>query len=178
MKKFILILLIAGLAASCGDTSKEKEEVRYTQDSEEINTLKAAIADYEKGDWQAMQKHYADTAKIYHNSTDGKNISDIIKRHEQDLADLSEYGFVDSEDEFEMVLTDDGNTWVNYWGDWKAKLSESDKEVTIPVHLTAQFKNGKIVREHGYWDNAIMTMAMQDMMEQKAKQDSINAASN
>ena len=178
MKKLVLILLVSVMAIACGDANKENEKVRYSQDSEEINTLKAAIKDYENGDWQAMKKHYADTAQIFHNSNQGKSISEIVKGHEESLADLSNYGFVDGEDEFEMVLTDDGNTWVNYWGDWKGTMSGANKEVIIPVHLTAQFKNGKIVREHGYWDNAIMMNATQEMMAQQAKQDSINAASN
>ena len=173
MKKLIIIFLISVIAVSCNEGKKDDEKMRYSQDSEEINTLKAAISDYEKGNWDAMKKHYADTAQIFHNTNTGKNISDIVKRHQQDLADLDSYGFEDEEDEFEMVLTDDGNTWVNYWGDWKASISGMDEEIIIPIHLTAQFENGKIVREHGYWDNAIMMMAMQQMDSSMTSQDSI-----
>lgn len=162
MKKLITLILIAFLAIGCNQTAKEEDkEVRYTQDSKEINTLKAAISDYEKADWEAMKKHYADTAQIFHNSNQGKNIGDIVKQHQESLGNLESYGFIADENEYEMVLTDDGNTWVNFWGDWKASLPGNSKDVVIPVHLTAQFKNGKIVREHGYWDNGIMTMAMQ-----------------
>ena len=165
MKKLIMIILLATIAIGCNDTGKEEKDkkVRYTQDSDEINTLKAAIADYEKADWEAMKKHYVDTAQIFHNSTQAKRIGEIVKQHEESIANLDSYGFVADDEEFEMVLTDDGNTWVNFWGDWKATPTGSDKEVIIPVHLTAQFKNGKIVREHGYWNNEIMMMAMQEI---------------
>lgn len=176
MKKYLIIFVVAGLLISCNEGKKEDEEVRYTQDSEEINTLKAAIQDYENANWEAMKKHYADTAQIFHNSKSGQRIDAIVQRHQQDLADLSSYGFVDEEDEYEMVVTDDGNTWVNFWGDWKATISGNEKEVIIPIHLTAQFKNGKIVREHGYWDNAIMTAVMQD--SSAVSKDSIQAPSN
>ena len=176
MKKLIILLVIATMIISCNDGKKENEEIRYTQDSEEINTLKATIQDYEDGNWEAMKKHYADTAQIYHNSNTGKGIDEIVKRHQSDLADLSDYGFVDEEDEYEMVVTDEGNTWVNYWGDGKGTISGSEKEVVIPIHLTAQFKNGKIVREHAYWDNAIMMMAMQEMDSSAVAKDSIQGS--
>jgi len=172
MKKLLIVFLIAVISVSCND--EKKEEVRYTQDSEEINNLKAAIKDYEDASWETMKKHYADTAKIYHNSKQSQNFKQIADGHQQSNAGLSSYGFVDEDDEFEMVLTDDKNTWVNYWGTWTATIKENNKEVTIPVHLTARFLNGKIVEEHGYWDNGIMVAAMQEM--QAAKQDSIEGS--
>lgn len=178
MKKLILIFIISFIAVSCNEGNKEEEKMRYTQDSEEINTLKAAISDYENGNWDAMKKHYADTAQIFQNTTTGTNISEIVKTHQESVSDLDSYGFDAGENEFEMVVTDDGNTWVNFWGDWKGTISGTGKEVTIPVHLTAQFENGKIVREHGYWDNAIMMMATEEMDSTMKKQDSIKAASN
>ncbi|WP_417238068.1 hypothetical protein [Bizionia sp.] len=46
--------------------------------------------------------------------------------------------------EYEMVITDEGETWVNFWGDWRARLKENDKEYIIPVHITARFLNDKI----------------------------------
>lgn len=162
MRKLIIIGLLVGLiSSSCNDAGK-KEEVRYTQDSEEINTLKAAINDYEKGDWQSLKSHYADTAQIFHNTQKGANIDAVITSHKESLNGLSNYGFLDEDEEFEMVVTDEDHTWVNYWGDWKGTISGSEQEIIIPVHLTARFENGKIVREHGYWDNSAMMMAMQD----------------
>ncbi|MDX1543852.1 MAG: nuclear transport factor 2 family protein [Christiangramia sp.] len=162
MKKLILIGLFIGLITSSCNDSNKKEETRYTQDSEEINTLKAAINDYEKGDWQSMKSHYADTAQIFHNSTKGQNIDATIKSHKESLSGLSNYGFNHDDNDFEMVLTDDDHTWVNYWGEWKGTISGSNKELIIPVHLTARFEDGKIVREYGYWDNSSMMMALQE----------------
>ncbi|SDR89931.1 hypothetical protein [Gramella sp. MAR_2010_147] len=178
MKNFWFIFFIAFMIISCSDVKKHDDKVRYTQNSEEINTMKAAFDDYEKSNWNAMKKHYADTAQIFHNSKDGKKIDEIVQSHKEELSALSSYGFVDAEDEYEMVLTDNGDTWVNFWGDWQATLSGSNEEVTIPIHLTAQFIDGKIVREHAYWDNAIMMMAMQQIDTNSAKQDSISAPSN
>ena len=178
MKKYLLVLMLIIFLISCNEGKKEDQEVRYTQDSEQINTLRAAIEDYEKADWDAMKKHYADTAQIFHNSKEGKRIGAVVKTHQDNLTGLAGYSFDKEEDEFEMVLTDDGNTWVNYWGDWKGTMAGNNKEIIIPVHLTAQFENGKIVREYGYWDNTPMMMAMQEMDTTMVAQDSIKTPGN
>ena len=70
MKKFLILFLVTAILISCNKEKEEEKEVRYTQNSEEINTFKAAIKDYESGNWESYAKHYADTAKIYVNSTD------------------------------------------------------------------------------------------------------------
>ncbi len=157
---FIGSLLLAVVTFSCNNAENRQEEERYTQNSEEINTLKAAISDYEKGDWESMKSHYADTAQIFHNSSEGQNINSVINAHKESLQGLEEYSLEDEDEDYEMVVTDDGHTWVNYWGDWQTNISGS--KINVPVHLTARFENGKIVREYGYWDNSIMMMAMQE----------------
>jgi len=163
MKKSLLIFLISSMIVSCNDGNTEKEKIRYTQDSEEINTLKAVIQTYEDADWEAYEKYYADTAKIFHNSEQGLSYKEAAKMHSENISGLSSYGFEDENDDFEMVVTDDDETWVNYWGIWKGILANSEQEITIPVHLTARFINGEIVREYGYWDNSEMMMTMQEL---------------
>lgn len=173
MRKLILFSFFMGLlAVSCNDTNQKEENVRYSQDSEEINTLKAVISDYEKGSWESYKSHFADTARVYQNSNDGRSIDEIVTRHQNNTASLSNYNLIDDSEEFEMVVTDDDETWVNYWGNWEATLKGNNKKVLIPIHLTARFIDGKIVEEHGYWDNSIMMMAMEEA--DTTKTDSIN----
>ncbi len=45
-------------------------------------------------------------------------------------------------------------TWVNYWNTWKGKAKLTDKELMVPVHITMQFVNGKIVQEYAYYDTS------------------------
>ncbi len=75
---------------------------------------------------------------------------------------------MDGESEYEMVVTDDGEKWVNFWGLWKGTLQANNKTYEIPVHITSQFIGGKIVKEFGYWDNATIMADMQAM--QKAEE--------
>ncbi|WP_300436272.1 nuclear transport factor 2 family protein [Christiangramia sp.] len=178
MKKLLLILSVSVIVISCNNGNKEKENIRYSQDSKEISSLKAVIQTYEDGDWQAYEKYYADTAQIFHNTTEGLSYKQAAETHKNNVADLSSYGFEDEEDDFEMVVTDDNETWVNYWGTWKGTIESNEKEIIIPVHLTARFIDGKIVREYGYWDNSEMMMAMQEMDSIMVDQDSLNKPKN
>ena len=160
MKKFVLLVLTFALFIAC-----KTETVRYTQNSPEIDTYKKAHNDYESGNWDSLKSHYADTAKLYFNATDKnpKTVDESIEQDKKDLLAFSSYGIVDESTEYEMVVTDDGETWVNFWGVWKGTLAANNQTLEIPVHLTAQFVNGKIVKEHGYWDNAPIVAALQEI---------------
>ena len=163
------------LFISCNEGNKEDNKVRYTQDSEEINSLKAVIQNYESGDWEKYRTHFADTAKMYYNSTDPMDIDAVLSMHQENNAALSSYDFPDSDNEFEMVVTDDDETWVNFWGAWQGTIAQNDSTVHIPVHITAQFENGKIVEEHVYFNNSDLTQAITKLEEARAKaQDSLN----
>jgi len=45
-------------------------------------------------------------------------------------------------------------------------LKANAKELDIPVHLAWQGANGKIVEEHGYWDNQPLVTALQELESQ------------
>ena len=158
MKNILLTGLAILLLAACN------QEQRYTQNSPEIDTFKSVIKDYNDQDWESMKTHYADTAKTFNNSSDiGLSLADMVDYHKQSLVNLSSRGFLDKDQEYEMVVTDKGDTWVNFWGDWEGTLAANNKKIKIPIHLTAQFKDGKIVRSSGNWDNAPMVLALQEI---------------
>lgn len=175
MKKLIIIALATMLVASCNNENKE-EEIRYTQSSEEINTLKKVIQNYENKDWESYKTHYADTAKLYYNSNQSQDIGAVLAEHKQETEGLSSYDFVDEEDEYEMVVTDDGETWVNFWGDWQGTIAENDSMIEIPVHITARFIEGKIVAEHVYFDNSGINQVFANLEKARTQaQDSLKS---
>ena len=119
-------LLLFGFAMILFTACNEKQ--RYSQNSQEVETFKAVIKDYNDQDWDAMKAHYADTAKTYNNTIDKPtSLDEEMVIHQQGAQDFSERGFVKEEDEYEMVVTDKGETWVNFWGDWKGTLAASGK---------------------------------------------------
>lgn len=147
MKSVLLLSLSFLMLISCNDK-------RYTQQSEEIETYKKVIADYENMNWESFATHYADTAKIYNNAKkdEGKSLSEFIEENKDDANSFSSWTYVDEDSEYEMIVTDKGETWVNFWGLWKGVLKANGKTYDIPTHITAQFIDGKIVQEYGYWD--------------------------
>lgn len=158
MKKVVVLTMTIVLFIACN------QKQRYTQNSPEIDALKSVIKSYNDQNWEGMTSHYADTAKTFNNSSDiGLSLVEMVDYHKESLSNLSSRGFLDKDQEYEMVLTDKGDTWVNFWGDWEGTLKATGKKIKIPIHLTGQFKNGKIVRTSGNWDNSQMVLALQEI---------------
>ena len=156
-------LFILGLAIVLFTSCNQKQ--RYTQQSAEIDTYKKAIAAYEKQKWDELATYYADSAKIQMNVTkeNAQTIAQNITQHKEDAKLFSSWRFNPKSVEYEMVVTDKGETWVNFWGYWEGTLKANKKTYVTPVHLTAKFIDGKIVREDGYWDNSKLMMDLQKM---------------
>ncbi len=163
MRKTILqCALVVLIFGAC-----QQGPVRYTQTSAEIDVVKKLIDNYDNKNFDTSM--YADTSKTYYNTNENPmSPSETMDYHKQTDANYSSRGFSDEHQEYEMVVTDDGETWVNCWMDWKATMAPSGKEVMIPIHLTFQFVDGKIVREHGYWDPTEIVLELQKIaMEAK-----------
>lgn len=157
MKNLSFIIVACLLVFAC----ETKEEQRYTQSSEEINTVKAVYDAYLDGDWEGMKKHYAPNAKIHHNSPRNKpaTIDEMITMERSNVQGLSNYTIDKGAAIVEMVKDDNNEIWVNYWSTWKGTLASTNQTFEIPIHSTFQFKDGKIIEEHGYWNNTEIAMA-------------------
>lgn len=158
MKKLTLLGLVFIIFLSC----QEKGPERYTQDSPEINTVKQLIGNYNNKTYDTGI--YSDTSKTYYNSKENPLApEEVIAYHkERDMA-YTQRNFLDKDQEYEMVITDDGETWVNCWLDWQGTLDGNGQVVNIPIHLTYQFKDGKIVKEIGMWDPTAIVLSLQEM---------------
>ena len=139
------------------------DAVRYTQKSAEIDISKSIIKSYDNKNWEKLTSHYADTAKVHFNTTEknpmpASQIPDFHKTADENYASR---GFIEKDNFFEMVVTDKGENWVNFWGTWKCKLKSNGKEIEVPVHLTSQYIDGKVVKEYGYWDASELVLELQ-----------------
>lgn len=158
MKRVLFLLFAVALITAC-NTDQQK---RYLSASPEIEITKSILKAYADANWDAMKSYYADTAKILNNVPKEKGITveAAITNFKQDHELFSAIGFVADEDYFEMVLTDDGETWVNYWGLWVGTLRSTGEKYEIPLHITMRFENQKVVLDHGYWNNADIVLAL------------------
>ena len=161
MKNLFLLAITVILFTAC-----ETKEKRYTQESPEIETVKKLIANYNSKTYDTSV--YADSSKaFFNNSKTPILVKDIIAYHEANDANYSSRGFTGEDPEYEMVVTDKGNTWVNCWLDWKAIMAGNGKAIDMPIHLTYQFIDGKIVREVGYWDPTEVVLNLQAIEAEK-----------
>lgn len=157
MKNIILLGLAIVLSLSACN-----QEKRYTQQSPEVDSFKKLMEAYKTKNWADYPSYYADTSKIANNVVIEKGVTvaeAIIKNKE----DATLFDWVVEKEEYEMVVTDEKEIWVNFWGLWKGTLKSSGKVYQIPFHITAQFIDGKIVEEHGYWNNSEIVT---DMLKQ------------
>lgn len=155
MRKLFLFGLTIMLIVACKQENQEEQQ-RYFGESAEIETLKAGMAAYEAADWDSWRSHFADTAKIYVNSTDALSVDERVEGLKGMTAAMSSYGFDKTDDHIEMVFDKEDETWVYYWATHKGTFAATNKELAIPVHLAVQFADGKIVAEHVYFDATAM----------------------
>lgn len=156
MRKLSILSLALVLMLACQQESKEEKQQRYFGDSAEIETLKAGISAYEAGDWDKWRSHFADTAKIYVNSTDPLSIDERVEGLKGMTAAMSSYGFDHEKEHIEMVFDKEDETWVYYWATHNGTFAATSKSLAIPVHLAVRFDNGKIIEEHVYFDATAM----------------------
>ena len=170
MKKLLFVVVISVLLSACENTQ------RYTQNSPEIETVKAIIKDYNAKNYESVVSHFADTANVYFNSSTSFKASKLPDYHSETDPNFSSRGFVKEGQEFEMVVTDKGITWVNFWGSWEGTFAANGKKTTLQIHLTLQFIDGKVVTEYGYWDASGIVLAMQEIEENHINKQIIQSA--
>lgn len=158
MKKFIYFLFAFAFFSSCAPGKPD----RYFSASPEIEVTKLTLKYYLDANWDAMKVLYADTAKVLNNVPEAKGVSidAAITEFQQEHELFASISYAKEEDFFEMVVTDEGETWVNYWGLWKGTLKATGETFEIPLHITQRFIDQKIVAEHGYWNNSAIVIAL------------------
>ncbi len=165
MQKLTFLAVAIVFFAACNSN----QPVRYASSSPEIDAFKSSIKHYLAQNWDEYRQHYADTAKFQNNVTEEKAISldSVISNWQQEHEMFSDIHYVAEEDFFEMVVTDEGETWVNFWGLWSAVLKANGQKFELPVHVTARFEEGKIVEEHGYWNSSEIALVLRELENQE-----------
>jgi len=168
MKQLIYLVLVLITITAC------KQEQRYFSSSAEIDALKSGISALESRDWEGFKSFYTSDGEIYVNSKDSISVDQRLKDLKEITAALSSFGFEAKGQFFEKVIDDDNETWVNFWGQWSCTFKHNGKQISIPVHITAQFIDGKASEEHLYYDGTVLSaefsaMAAAEQMEKEPK---------
>jgi hypothetical protein len=100
MKKLFLLGLTIILFSAC-----QNKPERFTTTSSNIDEVKALVADYNAGNWDGWLSHYADTAKMYHNTWDkSASPSELLEGLKGNLANTSSYGFAEKDSNGEKSI--------------------------------------------------------------------------
>ncbi|WP_038262382.1 nuclear transport factor 2 family protein [Zhouia amylolytica] len=154
MKTIHVFVVMFVLLLAC-----EQEPKQYFSSAPEIDLAKSNTESYYSGNWEAFRANYVDTAKIYHNSTEAITVDEMIMRFKDGLKDVSTYSSKDSI-YYEMIVEDDGDHWINMWATWSATFKNTGEKVEVPYHITAMIKDGKIIKEFGYWNHLPIYQAL------------------
>lgn len=145
-------------------TSCQESKPRYFTSSKEIDVIKAIVNDYEKGNWDSWMSHYADSAKIYHNSIEGVSREVNLRGLKNTVDFIDSYNYTNQEMFYEMVIDDENETWVYFWGTWVGRLSETGVTLEVPVHIASRMVDAKVVEEYGYYDTHEIQEAVKELV--------------
>ena len=157
MKKAIFIIVSAAFFIACNSGPE-----RWTKTSPEVDVAKALVKDYQAGNWTSWSSHYADTAKIFHNSVDSITPQQLQDGFKTDNANYSKYSFREADNYFEMITDDKNEKWVYFWGTWEGTMKSNNQTYIVPVHLAVKFENNKIVREFAYYNRSQIDAAIKE----------------
>ena len=165
-KSFITIFLTAIVLISCQTPCEQT----YFQQSPEIDLGKKVVDAYLNGNWDVYPNFYADTAKIWRNKSwvtdEGMTAQQLIADLQEGIEPVSEYS-MDSQI-WDMIITPEGDRWVHLWGVWHGTVEATGKTYDIPVHVSMNIINNKIVRQVDFFNDAEIAM---DMMALAAESD-------
>lgn len=161
MKKYLISFIILVLIGSFS-CQEEQESKQYFEDCPEIETAKKLTEAFLSQDWETFKSCFSDTAKIWENSwylSPSMTVEENIEGMKALVSPL--YGYTFEETIFEMVITNEGEKCVYFWGKWIGKFSENGDEIIIPVHSAYLFIDNKIIYEFDFFDSLPLYLAQQ-----------------
>ena len=146
MKNIIFFSIAIFFATSCQQT-----EQRLARSSNEIDIVKNLIEDFQNGDWENWEAHYAYNTMIYHNSWQkGTTVEETKESLKSMLKGATSYQFNEPLI-FENARDDTGKiTGVHFWAE--LSIIKGLGTVEMPMHLSFHMDEGKISGEYGFYN--------------------------
>ena len=164
MKKQFVLLVALGISqiSICQESQTTKQ---YFEECTEIDLAKKLMDAYLEQDWETYRSCYSDTARIWQNawysSDSGISIDQELNATKEFVSNLASYTY--EETIWEMIINNNGDKWVHFWGKWVGKLNSEGEELVVPVHIAFGIAGDKVVYEAGFWDNLPMHLAQQKL---------------
>lgn len=126
----------------------------YTTADADLQTAKATVAAYERGDWEKLRSNLSEDAVIYGlGNFDSLNVDETIsywtKGREKAFPTLDEAGT------WLAVSIPEGpgkGNWVYHWG-VNTLTYDNGETITFPYHVAIKIEDNKVAETHFYYDN-------------------------
>jgi ketosteroid isomerase-like protein len=156
--------MIAGIAFAfaCSSPPPSAPRNEATQEGPGADSIKLFFDNFASGDWTAMRAVYHDTAAVYHNASARMSPDSIVAFH---TARRAAYEKVEAKVFVPLVVNMavgemKGETWRLGWADLTFTIKGTAEVVRVPVQIAWQIKNGKVVREHAYYNSLGLYQAL------------------
>jgi len=142
------------------ESSGAAYEQTYYRECPEIDLCKKLIEATLNGNWDAYQDFYADSARIWRNKSwatdEGMTPQQLIAYHQNSPGLFSEFSM--SPQDWEMIVTPQGDRWVYFWTVWHLTAKATGKMYDIPVHTSMKVVDNKIVMQREIFNDTEVTM--------------------
>ena len=167
MKKtiFSFLSVLLFLFTCC---QQEQNKKQYFEQSPEIELAKKLMDSYLNQDWEALRSYYSDTARIWNNvwytSHPGISVDQYISDTKEFVSTLAEYSYED--EVWEMIVNNDGQKWVHFWGNWVGILTQTGNKVEVAAHLAYGVVGDKVVYLSLFVDTLPIYLAQQRLEDE------------
>lgn len=162
--------MIAGtaFAFACSSSPPAAPRNEATNEGSGADSIKQYFDAYAKGDWSAMRAAYHDTANVFHNASVKMTADSIIAFHK---ARREAYEKVETTVYVPLVLkmgagSMAGEHWRIGWADINLTVKGTGEVVRLPINIAWMIKDGKIVREHAFYNSLGVYQALMKAQEQ------------
>ena len=167
MKK-IFILFIATLFIGCAPTG-----VQVSVDDDKSNAIRAHFQNYLNNDMDGLKTLWSPDLQVFANSTEPISLDDLVATLQAQHATFDPITMTWGNGEVDLgqwVETtnypagpaNDAVTVTQTWFNWNATSKLSGETINLPAHISFIWgPDGKIVREHHFYDTTEMVAAIE-----------------
>lgn len=167
--KHLLIVLFAATMMACNSQAPKTDlavpeapvatasKAGVEFEGANVDLLKKLVASIEKGDWDAAQSCFADSAMVWYNAwpqdTTQKGVlaTDIVAREKAERVNWSGVSYGDPI--YEVVITPDGQQYGHIWARYTAKHAKTGKSVDVPLFASFLITDGKLDMGWEFYDS-------------------------
>ena len=158
---YLMIAGIAILAACSAPPSSGPTNIAFTE-GKGADSIQMFFDSYVKGDWATLRSVYHDTAAVYHNASDKMSADSIVNFHKARRANYDKVEAqvaVPLDVDYKVGLLA-GEHWRTAWAELTLTVKGTGEVVRLPMNIAWLIKDGKVVREHAFYNSLGLFQAL------------------